>query len=36
MVAKHGEGALDLMRRIQHAFEPNDILNLGKVLPPHG
>lgn len=36
MVAEHGAGALDLMRRIQHAFDPNDILNLGKVLLPHG
>lgn len=36
MVAEHGEGALDLMRRIKHAFDPNDILNPGKALPPHG
>lgn len=33
MRAEHGEDALDLMRSLKHAFDPNNILNPGKILP---
>ena len=32
--AEHGLGAVDLMRRIKQAIDPQDIMNPGKVLPP--
>lgn len=31
---EHGEDALDLMRQIKQAWDPLDILNPGKLLPP--
>ena len=34
MVHEHGEDALDLMRALKHAFDPNNILNPGKVIDP--
>jgi len=34
MVHEHGEDALDLMRSLKLAFDPNNILNPGKVLDP--
>ena len=33
LIEEHGE-AVDLMRTIKHAFDPDNILNPGKVLPP--
>jgi D-lactate dehydrogenase (cytochrome) len=35
LVEEHGEGAVDIMRRIKKALDPHDILNPGKVLPGH-
>ncbi len=32
MAEEHGEDALDLMRALKHAFDPNNILNPGKVI----
>ncbi len=34
MVHEHGEDALDLMRSLKQAFDPNNILNPGKVIDP--
>ncbi|MBW4024612.1 MAG: FAD-binding protein [Proteobacteria bacterium] len=34
LAAEHGLGAVDLMRTIKQAIDPNDIMNPGKVLPP--
>lgn len=34
MVAEHGAEAIDTMRSIKQALDPNGILNPGKVLPP--
>lgn len=34
MLAEHGEDALALMRSLKAAFDPNGILNPGKMLPP--
>jgi D-lactate dehydrogenase (cytochrome) len=34
MLAEHGQDALDLMRSMKQAFDPNDILNPGKIIPP--
>lgn len=34
MVHEHGEDALDLMRALKQAFDPNNILNPGKVIDP--
>ncbi len=34
MQAEHGRDALDLMQSIKQAFDPNNILNPGKVIPP--
>jgi D-lactate dehydrogenase (cytochrome) len=34
LLEEAGEGAVALMRRIKQAFDPRDILNPGKVLPP--
>jgi len=33
MLEEHGEAALDLMRSIKRTFDPNNILNPGKMLP---
>lgn len=32
MAEEHGEDALDLMRSLKHAFDPNNILNPGKII----
>jgi len=32
MVYEHGEGAVDVMRQIKGLFDPNNILNPGKVV----
>ena len=32
MLDEHGEGALALMRSLKHAFDPNNILNPGKII----
>lgn len=34
LVAEHGAGAVDLMRRIKHAIDPENLFNPGKILPP--
>ncbi len=34
MNQEHGPGAIELMRRLKSAFDPNHILNPGKILPP--
>lgn len=34
MVHEHGEDVLDLMRSLKQAFDPNNILNPGKILDP--
>jgi D-lactate dehydrogenase (cytochrome) len=34
MVREHGEDALDLMRMLKQSFDPNNILNPGKVIDP--
>ena len=34
MMAEHGDVAIDLMRAIKHAVDPDDIFNPGKILPP--
>jgi len=31
---EHGDGAVDLMRKIKQALDPDNILNPGKILPP--
>ena len=36
MLDEHGAPALDLMRRIKALFDPNDILNPGKILALEG
>ena len=33
MSAEHGEAALDVMRAIKHALDPEDLLNPGKIFP---
>ncbi len=32
LVQEHGEGAIDVMRTLKHALDPNNILNPGKVV----
>ena len=32
LVQEHGEGAIDMMRAIKHAFDPENILNPGKIV----
>jgi D-lactate dehydrogenase (cytochrome) len=32
LVQEHGEGAIDVMRTLKHAFDPKNILNPGKVI----
>ncbi len=32
LVAEHGEGAVDLMRALKHALDPNNLMNPGKVV----
>jgi D-lactate dehydrogenase (cytochrome) len=34
MLHEHGEDVLDLMRSLKQAFDPNNILNPGKILDP--
>ncbi|NMG33967.1 FAD-binding protein [Azoarcus sp. TTM-91] len=34
MLAEHGEAALDAMRLVKRALDPQDLLNPGKILPP--
>lgn len=36
LAAEHGETAVETMRSIKRAFDPNGILNPGKVLREHG
>ena len=36
MAEEHGEDALDLMRALKIAFDPNNILNPGKIIALHG
>lgn len=33
---EHGEGTVELMRRIKRAFDPEDTLNPGKMFPETG
>jgi D-lactate dehydrogenase (cytochrome) len=33
LVAEHGEGTVEAMRRIKRALDPNDVLNPGKIFP---
>jgi D-lactate dehydrogenase (cytochrome) len=33
MVREHGEGAIDVMRALKAALDPDDLLNPGKILP---
>lgn len=35
LVEEHGEDAVELMRQLKRAFDPKNILNPGKILPPH-
>lgn len=32
MAEEHGDNALELMRSLKHAFDPNNILNPGKIV----
>ncbi len=32
LVQEHGEGAIDMMRTLKHALDPNNILNPGKIV----
>jgi D-lactate dehydrogenase (cytochrome) len=34
MLEEHGEDALELMRDLKRAFDPNNILNPGKIVAP--
>ena len=33
LVAEHGAGAVDVMRALKHALDPDNLLNPGKILP---
>ncbi len=33
LIAEHGEGAVDVMRTLKHALDPDNLLNPGKILP---
>jgi D-lactate dehydrogenase (cytochrome) len=33
MVREHGEGAVEVMRALKQALDPDDLLNPGKILP---
>jgi D-lactate dehydrogenase (cytochrome) len=32
LIEEHGEGAIDTMRMIKHALDPNNIFNPGKII----
>jgi D-lactate dehydrogenase (cytochrome) len=33
MVREHGEGAVEVMRALKSALDPDNLLNPGKILP---
>ena len=33
LVAEHGEAAVDVMRALKRALDPDNLLNPGKILP---
>jgi D-lactate dehydrogenase (cytochrome) len=32
LIQEHGENAIALMRSLKHAFDPNNIMNPGKIV----
>jgi D-lactate dehydrogenase (cytochrome) len=34
MAIEHGPAAVELMRKIKQAIDPDNIMNPGKILPP--
>jgi D-lactate dehydrogenase (cytochrome) len=34
LLAEHGADAIDVMRAVKHALDPQNLLNPGKVMPP--